>query len=673
MSAKHRKASKLAAKRTAVAATAVGATAAVGLMSAPAQAATTPPNYSKAISDYSHALDNFLNAANNVNASANSVWGPIANGSGGLLPTFGSTFTQSDATKITDLPQILKNIGSIKLPTGVPGVVPDIVLPGGGKVSLPFPAELPGGSLLIGAGETLEKILALPLVGDIVGGLPAVSELIKGLEITQSQYKGGYDWKFLGINGETIITNTFVKTPDGLTLILPGDINLGGINIPIPPILGGGKTEIPLVPNGTLPSGTIWLPQGSGTYNFPLGGQLGWWGAMPTAALKIPGWLGGSETVVAAPIYAAGAALPLNIAKVGVLGASVLLPTQNGVYSPISATMTNLSTFLPFGLTNLNVTTGNYIGTNGINVNNGQNLMMIQNPLGIPLPLVYGLGGFNFGVNGMGLTSPSLFGFKLFTDDLLQIGTKAGPNTSAGLIPPGLLPTDPMSGIITGITGPLGVSSLTQLLGLDAVIKPVMTAFGPVWATFVTPVLKPLSDIATQQYGTAFNGAAASILDLSQQAVDRSAGLPGAPTQSDAGASAAAAKTTGGSHRAEDGGTPVSTLLARNTGAEQAPSGSATDQQSSTATDSTGTSGGTVTAPSAPEPPVATPTPEPSEPTSVEQAPETSAAESSTKPDVSEPDTAPAETAATEAAPSATESASTDAGTATDSTTDKAA
>ncbi|MBS4104463.1 hypothetical protein KFZ73_24945, partial [Tsukamurella paurometabola] len=454
MSAKHRKASKLAAKRTAVAATAVGATAAVGLMSAPAQAAA--PDYSKAISDYSHALDNFLNASNNVTTSAGSFWNPIASSTGGILPTFGSSYTKVDVTKISSLPAVLRNIAGLNLPTGVPGVVPNVVLPGGSQLDLSkiLPTSMPGGTLLGAAADLIDDALALPVVGPVLTGLPPLSSIINGLEATQSKYTSWYNWPLLGLNGQTNVLNTFVKTPSGLTVVIPADI----------PVLGG--TSVPIIPNGSLPSGTVWIPQGDGTYNFPLGGQIGWWGAAPTAALKIPGWLGGSETVLSVPIGAAGVQLPLGLAKAGVLSGSVLLPTQNGVYSPIGLTMTNVNTILPVGFTNINVTTGNYVGTNGINVNNGQNLLLLQNPLGVPLPILYGLGGFNFGVEGAGLTSPSLFGIKLFSDNLLQVGSQTGPNSSAGLIPPNILPTDPLSQIITGVTSPLGVSSLTQLLGI---------------------------------------------------------------------------------------------------------------------------------------------------------------------------------------------------------------
>lgn len=531
MSAKHRKASKLAAKRTAIAATAIGATAGVGLMGAPAQAAA--PDYTQAISDYSHALNNFLNASNNVQNSAGSVWNPIASGTNGVLPVFGSSYKLSDATKITDLPDILINLGKLNLPTGVPGVVPNVVLPGGSQLDLStiLPTSMPGGAVLVGAGNTLNQILALPIVGDIADTLPPVSDLITGLEISQAKYTSGYNWGLLGLNGRTNVLNTFVQTPSGLILNLSAVPGLGGVLGGLGGILGTDLSKLQIVPNGSLPQGTIWVPQGDGTYNFPLGGQLGWWAAAPTAVLKLPATLGGSQTVLSVPIGAAGVQLPLNLAKAGVLSGTVLLPTQNGVYSPIGLTMTNVNTILPIGLTNINVTTGNYIGTNGINVNNGQNLMLIQNPLGIPLPVLYGLGGFNVGVEGAGLTSPSLFGIKLFSDDLLQVGTKTGPNTNAGLIPPDFLPGDPLSQITTGLLAPLGADSLTSLLGLNAVIKPVMTAFGPVYQVFSSVALQPLSDLATQQYGPMVNTTASSILDLSQQAVDQSKNLPGADAQ----------------------------------------------------------------------------------------------------------------------------------------------
>ncbi|MDP0399597.1 hypothetical protein [Tsukamurella strandjordii] len=568
MSAKHRKSSKkLAARRAALAAGAVGATAGISMMGAPAQAATAP-NYSQAISDYSHALDNFLKASDGAQKNINSVWGPISAGSGGLLPTFGSSFVKSDATKITELPQILKNIGGLTLPTGVPGVVPDIVLPGGGKVTLPLPTTLPGGQVLVGVGNTLDTLLSTPIVGPILKDLPPLSSIILGLEATQSKYTSEYGWPILGLSGKTNFLNTFVKTPDGLTVKLPDGINLGGISLPIP-ILGGKDLEI--IKSGLLPKGTIWVPQGDGTYNFPLGGQIGWWGAAPTAALKLPAALGGTDTVISVPIGAAGFKLPLNLLSAGTLGANVLLPTQNGIYNPIGFTLNNINTPIGFGLTNLNVTTGNYIGTNGFNINNGQNLMLLQNPLGIPLPLIYGLGGLSFGTAGMGIASPSLFGIKLFTD--LKIGDTVGPNSSAGLIPSGLLPTDPMNGIISTITGGLGVGSLTQILGIDAlVLNPLTGLLTPVYKGFSDLLLKPISDFATSQYGPAVNGTASGILDLSKRLADTTA-----PSTSTAGSPATALKADApatGAHSLEKGGESVASIASRvgaDQGKEKAP------------------------------------------------------------------------------------------------------
>lgn len=561
MSAKHRKASKLAAKRAAIAAGAVGATASMSLMGAPAQAAA--PDYSQAISDYSHALDNFLKAADGAQKNVNSVWGPISAGSGGLLPTFGSSFVKSDATKITDLPQILRNIGGLNLPTGVPGVVPNIILPGGQSVALPLPTTLPGGGLLVGAGDLLDGLVNNPLVGPVFNQLPPLSQLIDGLEATQSKYTSGYNWGLLGMSGQTNFLNTFVKTPSGL--------KLNGITLP--PILGLPPVtlpDIPVLPTGSLPSGTIWVPQGDGTYNFPLGGQIGWWGAAPTAALKLPASLGGTDTVISVPIGAAGFKLPLNLLSAGTLGANVLLPTQNGIYSPLGFTMSNVNTPIGFGLTNLNVTTGNYVGTNGFNLNNGQNLVLLQNPLGIPLPLIYGLGGLSFGTAGMGISSPSLFGIKLFTD--IKIGDTVGPNSSAGLIPPGLLPTDPMGGIISSITGGLGVGSLTQILGIDAlIINPLTGLLTPVYKGFSDFALKPISDLATEQYGPFVNGVSSGILDLSKRAADATA-----PSTISTGSTPAAAKSADapstGAHSLENGGTSVADLKAR-LGDQGTPSG----------------------------------------------------------------------------------------------------
>ncbi len=580
MSAKHRKASKLAAKRTAIAATAIGATASISLMGAPAQAADTPPNYSQIISDYSNALDNLLNASNNVNNGVGSVWNPLASQTGGLLPVFSSDFDKVDGTDIRNLPKILTTIANLTLPGNVPAATPEIIV-AGQTIGIDLPTEVPGKDLILGAAGLAQAGINVFDSIEVGGGktaldlLPPLSTLVDGLEFTQSNYTSQYDWSLLGMNGATHVVNTFLKTPDGIKTN-PFTIPIGIPGIPISAdIPVGGYT---LIGPDVIPYGTIWVPQADGTYNFPLQSKIGWWAAMPTAAVKLPTSLGGSQTVIAAPIYAGGVDLPFKLLSVGGLGANVLLPTSNGVYSPISLNMTNIQSVLPFGLTNLNVTTGNYAGTNGFYFDNGQNLALLNNPI-FPIPLIYGLGGLNFGVEGAGIQSPSLFGIKLFSD--IQLGDPVGPNNPAGLIPVNLLPDNPMNTILTAVTGAAGISSLTDILGLDSlVLDPLTGLLTPVYQGFSSVALKPISDFATSQYGPFLNNSASQLLSLSKTLSERTADLPGAPTQpelltADDDASPATTLTTSskqkpeettGSHRIEDGGEPASQMLTRLTG-----------------------------------------------------------------------------------------------------------
>ncbi|MBS4101086.1 hypothetical protein KFZ73_07525, partial [Tsukamurella paurometabola] len=230
---------------------------------------------------------------------------------------------------------------------------------------------------------------------------------------------------------------------------------------------------------------------------------------------------------------------------------------------------------------------------------------------------------------------------------------------------------DPLSQIITGVTSPLGVSSLTQLLGIDAFIKPVMTAFGPVYQAISAVTLKPLSDFATSQYGPFINGSASRLLDLSRTLSEQSANLPGAPAQSAADTNAAAKQTTG-AHRAENGGTPVSTLLARDTGVEEVQS--TADAGRPAATDAPDAGSGTTAPPVTPAPapvidtPTQTPDPTPPAETPTAETPtvETPAAaaaaeEPTTAPEAAEP-TAPTETAPSTSDSSATTDSTADAG-----------
>ncbi|RDB46946.1 hypothetical protein DVB87_15700, partial [Tsukamurella tyrosinosolvens] len=186
---------------------------------------------------------------------------------------------------------------------------------------------------------------------------------------------------------------------------------------------------------------------------------------------------------------------------------------------------------------------------------------------------------------------------------------------------------------------------------------------------------------APSQYGPFINGSASQLLDLSKTLSEQSANLPGAPAQSAADTNAAATQT--GAHRAENGGTLVSTLLARDTGVEQVQSTADTGRPASTDTPDAGS--GTTVPPVTPAPaPVietSTQTPDPTPPaeTPTTETPtvETPAAEAPAEEPTTSPEAAETTTPA-ETAPSATEtSTSTDSGTtdtgSTDTGADKAA
>ncbi|MET9329594.1 hypothetical protein [Tsukamurella sp. NPDC003166] len=546
MSAKHRKASKLAAKRTAVAATAVGATAAVGLMGAPAQAAaaTVTPNYTQIISDYSHAYDNFLLGAGNLGGAAGNAWNPIASQlPGGLLPTFTAAAGQDNLASLTGvLSAINRVLTTTTVPTDMPGLPSGNTIPGISQVpgigsALGTVGTLTGplstvqgvldtlGVLDLGPGGLLGS-LGLP-VGTVLGGIPTLDQLISGLELTDTWYTSSYSW--LGMSGQTNANNLFATIPSLTAAKLVSGIvdNLTVLGQPIP--AGGAIADLvstTLAPLNTLatPSITAWLPSAGGTYGLPLGGSLGWFGAMPTLALgpvnlpivsQIPPLDGAStsDTVVALPIGGFGLSAPLSLFQTGFINTpGLVLPTATGVTTVGGTTIGQFNIpMLPTPALYANTLRFSYFGTNGFNVNSGQTALTLP---GLPVPIVYSMGGYNFGTTGMGFTLPSLFGVGLVPS--FQIGTAPGQTSPDGLIPasvlnllgPDLLPTQ-----LTTVTG---------LLGLPDFMGQAGTALTPLYTGLVTPLLTPLSNLATEQYGPFLNGAASNALDLSKQFKDLS-------------------------------------------------------------------------------------------------------------------------------------------------------
>lgn len=548
MSAKHRKATKLAAKRSAIAATAIGATAGISLMGAPAQAAaaTTAPNYTQIISDYSHSLDNFLLGAGNLGGAAGNAWNPIASQVPlGLLPTFTAKTTQQDLTSVSGLITAVTEVLQSPVPTTIPGLPTGNTIPGIGSV--PGINEALGviGGQLVAAQSVLNYLnylntLIEALPGDIplISGIPTLEQLIPGLEATRTAFTSGYSW--LGMDGSTSVSNLFATLPSltGASLVNGIVSGLGVPAIPgidLPAVIAAAVTPLNVL---ATPSVTAWLPSASGLYDLPLGGSMGWFGTMPTLALGPVSLLGQelstSDTVVAIPVGGFGLNAPLNLFQTGFISTpGLVLPTATGVTTIGGTTIGQFNIpLLPTPALYANTLQSTYFGTNGFHVNTGQSALTLP---GLPVPLVYSMGSFNLGTTGMGFTLPSVFGVGLLPS--FQVGTAPGQTSPDGLLPAALLNAVGPSLLPTQLT------SVTQLLGLPDFMGQAGTFLTPVYTGLVTPALTPLSDFATQQYGPFLNDSAANLLKLSTTFKD-TAGTIADALPSTAESTTAAAGTT---------------------------------------------------------------------------------------------------------------------------------
>lgn len=592
----HRRSSKRTkATRAATTVGALAATAGIALTS-PGIANAAAPNHGQVTSDLSHALDNFLSATNQAN---NGIWNPIAQQTGGLLPVINSDFRKDDLTDLRDIAAItaaLRDIFDMDFPwTTTPGLIPNIVLPGGQTIDVQslLPQSMPGQALVTNAADLIDGLLdlgigslipGLPAVpglsdvtlGDLIGDapLPPLGDLIKGLEFTHSQFNSEFAWGPIA-SGETKIQNNFLQTPAELILdltsiealdepllnLLPGllpGLDLGGIlgldlsikdiletagftpdNVNLSDLLGGQE----------LPSATVWVPQGSGNYTF-LGASAGWWAAAPTADLAVPAILGATDPfdiTISIPITSVGASLPFNLASVGNLSTTVLMPLDNGVYAPLSLNVANVNTAFGFGVTNVNITSNNYVGTNGINLNNGQNVLLLQNPF-LPIPIVYSLGGINIGPAGAGIYMPSLFGVSLLPN--IQLGQK--PDVDLGL-PVGADDALDALGLGELLNNPLIPTSLINatsfIPGVNGAITQGEGFLTPFYLNTLGAALNPLADWATGAYGPFVDGTGNNILKLSefyQELIGKLSGAVGsvAPDATDAPATTLAADET---------------------------------------------------------------------------------------------------------------------------------
>jgi ElaB/YqjD/DUF883 family membrane-anchored ribosome-binding protein len=400
---------------------------------------------------------------------------------------------------------------------------------------------------------------------DFVNGLDALNLLddlslsdLLGLTATQTEFTSAYSW--FGLTGLTKMGNTYVNL-DQITV--PGLVdNLGDA---LPDLLGSGTTLSqllgalgPLLGNANLggiddlvdqldliatPEVTAWIPAASGAYELPLGGSLGYLAAMPTVAigplssllpdgvnvnallqqLNIDGLVDlNSATVIAIPISAVGAELPLGLASFGGVNANVLFPTATGVTSLAG---TSLQTFniplLNSGATNVNTLQAYYFGTNGVNLNSGQSVLL-ANLGGLPVPIEYSMGAFNVGTTGIGVTLPSLFGVGLVPS--FQIGTPVGQESSDGLIGKDILNL--------GLNTPTQVTNVASLIGLGGVFDPAEAAGTAVWNAAVKPVGDQFKNYLNDNVGEWANGAASQFRDLTGSVADATGGDQSASSMS---------------------------------------------------------------------------------------------------------------------------------------------
>lgn len=472
---KSKKSRKSAVRRPAATAGIFATATAVGLMASAGNASAAAPDYADDVSKFSHSIDNVVSGLTHTTDAFNRFWAPLAANANGVLPTFSASNEKVDMTDISEFPSVVRAIARVPMPTALPGVVPQINIPGQGFETLPVPTSLPGADLLVGFADGLDAVFNVPGVDWIVGSIPPLSELVPGLEATQQTFHSGFGVPLLGIGGSTSVSNTYVQTPPG------------------------------------SPSITADLPVAQGVYTFPLDAAMGWWAAAPT--LAVSDGISQNDFVISLPTAAAGLEVPGGLGQAGVFSVAAVLPSASGLYIPVGATISNASIpSLGFGLTTLNVSSGNYVGTDGVNLNNGQNILVIQNALtgAVPIPIIYSLGGFNLGPEGIGYTAPSLYGISPISP--IQIGTASTGRDAVGIIPADLIPVgDILPTQLVSVSG-----LVSGLLGFEDPSAAIGSGLAPIYSAVVTPGAQQLSNLLAQEYGSIVDSLASSVLQASQ-------------------------------------------------------------------------------------------------------------------------------------------------------------
>ena len=399
-----------------------------------------------------------------------------------------------------------------------------------------IPANLAGvGLQLVNSRLTTLNALGFP----DVTGVPTLGDLIPGFAVTQTTFNSAYDWPLLGLgpllglSGSTSISNTYAQLPSLTGSDLRSAI-LAVITLTPNTNLTRGIVNLILAPLNLIntPSVTAWIPAGQGNYGLPLGGSIGWLATMPTLNVGPVLNLSTTDTVVATPIFAGGAVLPLGLASFGYVGTpGVVFPTATGVSTLGGTSLTSFAIpGLGLSMTNLNILSSIYVGTNGINWNSGTSVLILTTPFGA-LPIVYSLGSFNIGATGFGFTLPSLFTIGLLPP--FQVGTAPTQQSPDGLIPANVLNL--------GLGIPTQTNDLITLLGLPNPGDAVEAILNPLFNTFVAPIGALVTNGLNGLVGPLANGIASGIEQLTALLAQLTGGGP--PFNSTATATTFAAST----------------------------------------------------------------------------------------------------------------------------------
>ncbi|OBB15351.1 hypothetical protein A5662_06670 [Mycobacteriaceae bacterium 1482268.1] len=542
---------------------------------------TAGPDYIQLIEDMSKSLDNMIIAQGNVNEAFESFWDPFSSASGGLLPSFDSDYDYNDLTTLEGilgaLADALENGTDIEAVPGIPAGTAATVLAG-----------ILGG-LGVETGPLGSVLDSLGAVDGVLGSVSDVLSLVRGLQLieliddnvdlsellglTANQSSLTTTWSWFGLDETTSVGNTYVNLDqlslselagnldDALLGSLLGNLGLGGVLSDLG--IGSGLTDLSDILAAldivATPDITAWIPAASGSYDLPFDGSAGFLAAMPTIAIgpldslvpdgvnidELLEALGAdgladthSATVIAVPIFAAGGELPFRIASFGGVSTSVLFPTATGVTSLAGTSLQTLNIpFLSTTITNTNVLQAWYVGTNGVNYNSGQSVLL-ANVAGVPIPIEYSMGAFNVGTTGIGVTLPSLFGVGLVPP--IQIGEPVGQESSDGLIGKDVLNL--------GLSTPTQVTDVATLIGLGAVFDPVESVGTTVWNATVKPVGEQIKGVLNENVGSFTNGAASQFKQVTGSIADATGGDQSASTTSLAAApSSANGADTGGS------------------------------------------------------------------------------------------------------------------------------